>query len=298
MENAIAARKVFKKPFALFMGPQRAGTSWIDRYLRFRGDVCLPGPVKEVFFFDRHFSRGLDFYRAHFDPEKQHRLISEVTTTAFDHPDAPQRVFETFGTDVRLICPLRHPVTRAFSLYNHYRRYGLVSGTLEEACAQEPQILGSSRYAYHLQRWYAFFPKENIRLLFQEDLEKRQNTYVKALCEALDLPYIEVNEALAGKFNAATLPPLGALAGIAQKGADWLRGRRMYFVINMAKKMGAKELIFGRDNAEDENLKMTPVEKAWLEKNLGAEIEQLEALTGPLPHWGRERMETGMEKRA
>ena len=104
---------LFPVPFALLIGPQRAGTTWVDRYLRSREDICLPDQVKEIFFFDRNYDRGLDFYKSHFKPDKNHRLIMEITATAFDHPQAPQRIYDTFGKNIRLICPLRHPVIRS-----------------------------------------------------------------------------------------------------------------------------------------------------------------------------------------
>ncbi len=86
----------FDKNFALSIGPQRAGARWIDRYLRGRGDVCLPTHVKEIFYFDRHFERGPEFYFGHFRYLPQHKIGVEVTTTAFDHPEAPARVHQMF----------------------------------------------------------------------------------------------------------------------------------------------------------------------------------------------------------
>lgn len=103
----------FDRPFALSMGPQRSATSWLDRYLRMRGDVCLPRGVKEVFFFDRYFHRGFGFYKRHYTPNSKHSLIMEISTTSFDHPEAPSRVYKIFGDQITLICPLRHPVERS-----------------------------------------------------------------------------------------------------------------------------------------------------------------------------------------
>lgn len=285
MTQSSSPKKIFDKPFALFMGPQRAGTSWIDRYLRYRKDVCLPAHVKEVFFFDRHYGRGVEFYQDHFKPDKRHVLIAEVSTTSFDHTEAPRRVYEAFGNDIRLICPLRHPVLRSYSLYRHYRRYGIVTGSLQEACEAEPQILNSSRYASHLGRWLEFFEKDNIHFLFQEDLEVSQNSYVGKLCEALAVPYQELTEDLVGKFNAATPPQLSLIAGMAQKSADWFRNHKMYFVLNFARKLGAKELLFGKDKLDVERLVVPEDESRWLNDRLGQEVVELERLIGSVPQW-------------
>ena len=276
---------IFEKPFVLSMGPQRAGTSWLDRYLRHRDDVCLPGQVKEVFFFDRHYDKGPAFYKSHFKPEALHALVMEISTTSFDHADAPERVHEVFGDQLVMLCPLRHPVTRSYSLYQHYKRYGIVTGTLMEACKQKPQILDSSRYAAHLERWYTFFPKENIHFIFQEDLEENPNLYVQNLCSVLDIPYTDISDALLGKFNAGTTSHVHLLASLAQKGADWLRGHRLYFVINAAKKMGFKHLIFGKDKGNSEELSISDEEREWLMAQLEQEVDNLEQLIGQIPQW-------------
>lgn len=48
-------------PQAIVIGVKKAGTRALLEYLRLHPDVRSPGP--EVHFFDRHFERGLDWYR-------------------------------------------------------------------------------------------------------------------------------------------------------------------------------------------------------------------------------------------
>jgi hypothetical protein len=267
------------------MGPQRAGTSWLDRYMRMRGDVCLPLEVKEIFFFDRHHTRGFDFYKSHFRIEPQHRIAMEISTTAFDHFDAPERVFSLFGKDVRLLCPLRHPVIRSYSLYLHYLRYGIVRGTLAEACAQNPQIIESSRYATHIQSWARYFPLDQIHFVYQEDLESHVNEYVKTVCAALDLPLIPAPRDLCDRLNATTYSRSSTLALMAQRGADWLRRHKLYALVNMAKSMGLKPLIFGKENPDAQQTIIPPDDRAYLENRLSGEIDALESLIGPIAAW-------------
>lgn len=273
-------------PFALCMGPQRAGTTWVDRYLRSRGDICLPEEVKEVFFFDRNYDRGLDFYFGHFNVQEKQVLAMEITATSFDHPAAPERVFKTFGSNVRFICPLRHPVVRSYSLYLHYLRYGIVSGTLQDAVKQVPQILESSYYEENLKRWYKYYDPENIVFIFQEELETDQLSFVKKLCKGLTIPFVEPEEEVQGRYNITTYSKFGPLARFAQNTADFLRENRLYFMINFAKNMGVKRLIFGAERP-DANKKNIPLEdKIWLFDQIGDEVEKFEKLVGyKVDHW-------------
>jgi len=271
---------VFDRSFVLFMGPQRSGTSWLERYLRSRGDVCLPTDVKEVFFFDRDWGKGLLHYVSHFHPKPAQKYVMEISTTSFDHPKAPERVHRMFNQDVQLVCPLRHPIERSYSLYLHYLRYGIVSGSLEEACIQKPQILESSHYVDNIGRWLEYFPLEKITFTYQEDLDRNQEQYIRDISETLDLPYIEAPEDIRAKYNVATASHSGPIATLAQNGADWLRTNRLYFIINVAKSIGLKRIIFGKEVPDNAGTTIPAEEYAFLEDKLGSEIHKLEKLFG------------------
>ena len=182
---------LFAKPFALSIGPQRCGTRWLEAYLRGRGDVCLPETVKEIFFFDRHFQRGPEFYISHFHPQDRHALVMELTTTAFDSPEAPRYAYNLLGQNIVLLCPLRDPLARAREVYIDHLNYGIVSGSIAEAVEQAPQILLASRYADNIERWLERFGRERLNVVFYEDLERDPSGYAKTVSEALWLPFKE-----------------------------------------------------------------------------------------------------------
>ena len=76
------AVKHTRLPDLLFVGPPRTGTTWIDAYLRARGDVLLPSRVKETWFFSQFFDRGVDWYGAHFPPCDSPKRSAEVDPTS------------------------------------------------------------------------------------------------------------------------------------------------------------------------------------------------------------------------
>lgn len=273
-------------PFALSIGPQRAATSWVDRYLRARGDVCLPGEIKEVFFFDRHYHKGPEFYKGHFDPGPEHDLVMEVSATYFDTPEAPERVKETLGEDLRFICPLREPIARSYSLYKHYLRYGIVSGSLEEAIRQKPQIVESSCYADHLKRWCDVFGRERITLLFQEELESDPDSFVAHLCAGLDITFKPVPDSMQKRINQMTQAPSRRLASAAQNTADFFRDRGVYWPMNAAKALGLKKFVFGKEGGERQGVAMAEADRRCLSHYLGEEKRKLEDLIGkPVELW-------------
>lgn len=286
LKDKTANKGLFDIPFALLIGPQRAGTTWVDRYLRFHGDICLPDGVKEVFFFDRNFDRGLKFYKSHFNIEPHHIAAMEITATSFDHPEAPARIKNTLGDDVALVCPLRHPITRSYSLYLHYLRYGIVTGTLQDAVRQVPQIITSSYYAEHVKRWFDVFGREKIKFIYQEELENNQIEFVQDLCAGLNIPYIPPSEEVQGRYNITTFSKFSAVSLTAQKIADFLRYYRLYFIINFAKSIGLKRLVFGKERPDAKKDNIPESDLLWLQEKLGYEVKKFEALMGvPVPYW-------------
>lgn len=275
----------FDLPVTISIGPQRSATSWIDRYLRARGDICLPSGVKEIFYFDRHYDRGINFYKSHFIPKPNHRILSEITTTSFDFQDAPARVRNVWGTDIKLLCPLRRPIERSYSLYRHYLRYGLATGGLQDVCEDKPEILTSSHYARHLENWFNIFGQQSVQIMYLEDLKKNRTHFVHDLCARLDIPFISVEQNVANRYNGTALSRSGTIARFAQRGADWLRQHRIYGPINVAKAMGLKKIIFGYGDEADQYQKIPANDYEWLHDKLHGEIEKLEALIGPIPQW-------------
>ena len=126
------------------IGPQRCGTSWIEGYLRQRQEVCLPTHVKETYFYDRYFAKGLGFYNKHFKRKATHKIHVEMAASYFYDPHAAQNIYDTYGNDLILLCPLRDPVKRAISHYQHYRQYGIVKGSFSEAVIAHPEIVEGS----------------------------------------------------------------------------------------------------------------------------------------------------------
>src|ERR1700733_3309125 len=96
-------------PSFFVIGPPRTGTTWLHSVLGTR--THLPYPTKETRFFDRHFHRGLDWYRAHFPRTGESSPMGEVAPTYFASSEARQRIVETIP-GAKAVCIFRNPVER------------------------------------------------------------------------------------------------------------------------------------------------------------------------------------------
>jgi hypothetical protein len=181
-------------PDFLILGVQKAGTTALYAYLRWHPQVTGPS-WKEVSFFDRHYRRGVPWYRGHFPVRSAGRVVGEASPGYLFHPLAPERVKATVP-GAKLIVLLRDPVDRALSHYHHEVALGREPLSFEDALdAEEERTRGEEerlveqpnyfsqawwdytyaargRYAEQLERWLAVFPAEQLLVLASEELAR------------------------------------------------------------------------------------------------------------------------------
>ena len=55
-----------RNPNFIYIGPDKAGSSWLHDVLIEHPQVFMT-PAKDLYFFDRYYDKGLDWYAAHFE---------------------------------------------------------------------------------------------------------------------------------------------------------------------------------------------------------------------------------------
>src|SRR5215467_713812 len=156
MANTLAAGVL---PSFFVVGPPRTGTTWLDKILRHR--VTLPSRTKETRFFDMHFRRGLGWYQAHYPVSSGDRLVGEVAPTYFASAQACRHIKELIPT-AKIVCIFRNPVDRVISLYRVKRAYGITRWSIDEALAQDQELIESGKYATHLRTWRQAFGADRV----------------------------------------------------------------------------------------------------------------------------------------
>ncbi len=212
-------------PDFLIIGGQRCGTTSLYYYLTEQTCVC-PAAMKEVHFFDDHFERGINWYRAQFPIEaykyyvermhNQHFLTGEASPYYLFHPHAPKRIV-TALPNVKLIALLRNPIDRA---YSHYRleikgRYETLP--FEEAIRCEQERIDGERermindenyhsfkyrrfsyltrgiYIDQIEYWLKFFPPDQFLFLKAEDLYSHPASVIRQTLTFLGVPDHEID---------------------------------------------------------------------------------------------------------
>ncbi|XP_037134430.1 heparan sulfate glucosamine 3-O-sulfotransferase 2-like [Syngnathus acus] len=165
-----------KLPNAIIVGVKKGGTRAVLEFIRIHPDVRAAGT--ETHFFDRHYDRGFEWYRASMPRTLEGQLTMEKTPSYFVTKETPHRI-AAMSRDTKLIVVVRDPVTRAISDYTQ-----TLSKTPDLPSFQElafrNQTLGLvdaswnairiGLYALHLENWLRYFPLAQIHFVSGERL--------------------------------------------------------------------------------------------------------------------------------
>lgn len=261
-------------PSFIVVGPQRTGTTWL--YEAIKSHVCMPSGIKETMFFDRYYLNGLKWYEAHFDHYQSGQVVGEIAPTYFHSCEAAERIF-THIPHCKIICTLREPVARTYSLYRHMRAYGETKLPFEEALKTHPCLLESSRYYLHIQRWQKMFGTLNVLVLINDDLVAYPQSYVDKVAEHIGLNPFKLSQEQHKPIGSEIMARNYEFVHIVNTVGDWMRKHRLYRIIELAKGFGLKRWVF------EGGQKIAPMSKEtedYLRKHFYPEIEHLEQLLG------------------
>jgi hypothetical protein len=238
--------------------------------------LWLPEGVKETKFFDLHYAKGLKWYAAHFTHCPLDKKIAEIAPTYFHSSEARLRIRRTLP-ECKIICTLRDPVERLFSLYRLMLQYGMTRLPFEDALEQQPEMMESSRYAFNVAGWLELFGSENVRVMFHQDLEADPKSYIAEVCAFVGIPLFTPAAAALRVNEAGRAARNYHLARLGQNLADWLRAHQLYPVLNIAKSIGLREVFFGNGQVVQ---RLNAATAARLRERLTPEVERLEILVG------------------
>lgn len=169
-------------PNFLYIGPDKAGSSWLHAVLELHPQVFLT-PAKDLYFFDRFYDRGADWYAGQFrGREAGHLLVGEVCPDYLASPEAPSRMHDLIPS-ARLVTTLRDPATRAFSSWLYMRKHGEGPTTFSEALDTVPDLVEHGRYGAQLQRFVDAFPREQLFIGLFDDLRENPQGFMDSLTD-------------------------------------------------------------------------------------------------------------------
>ena len=172
------------------IGAQKAGTTWLYEHLRQHDKIKFPAG-KEVHFWDRHSSKGIEWYKSLFKPFSG-KLNGEITP-AYAILDRPhiQQIYE-LNKDLRIFYIIRNPIERAWSAA--LMALGRAEMTIDEASDQwfidhfnSAGSLKRSDYEGCIRTWRTVFSEDQIMILRYESLDESPRELLKMCCRHLGI---------------------------------------------------------------------------------------------------------------
>ena len=222
------------KPDFYIIGFAKCGTTSLFEYLISHPNIHPP-KGKEIDFFDRLYSRGINWYKVGFPFTiqkfiekvffRKKFLTGEATPRYIEHPHAINRIKQT-TPNAKFIILLRNPIDRAFSQHNMNVKNDYEINNFNDALKEEPRRISNriekmtndityyswnyDLYAYlehglyvdKIKRWMEVFPKEQFLIIQSEEFFKNPSKTYNDVLKFLGLVPFPIGEfQIKGKVN-------------------------------------------------------------------------------------------------
>ncbi len=191
-------------PNFIGVGTQRAATTWLHYCLAEHPQVFVP-QAKELHYFSNAFDRGQAWYESHFTPAAGQHAVGEITPNYLHHDRAIDRIADVIP-DAKLIIVLREPVSRAYSAYQLFRERHYADRTFAQACIMGSDLVHHSIYSDALERLFARFDRQQIRVYLYDDIQADGLAVLRDLYAFVGVDPSFVPTTLRQRVNTTVLP--------------------------------------------------------------------------------------------
>jgi hypothetical protein len=275
-----------QKVGAMIVGAQKCGTTTLSsgvlashpRLSKYRGG--------ESHFFSTCENWKIELKKYHskfvFEDEK---ICFEKSTTYTFYPHRNLQIWEDireYNENMKIIYMVRDPVDRIRSAYTHSYERGYIDVGIEEALSQRSTFMDVTRYASQIRPFIRCFGRDQVLLLFLEDLRERPSSVIEQLADFLGV------DADGFRQKPAEVQ--------ANQSGDGGRPHHRYdnpglFLRGLQKFVPPlyERITDNSDRALDEKPSLPRKLERGIRYMLRAEIDEIEALTGrDLDHWRHE----------
>jgi len=222
-------------PTFLYIGAEKAGSTWIHKALREHPQVFVP-VAKDLGFFDQQYRRGIEWYASFFAPAGgRAKARGEISHNYFLSEETAQRIHKHLP-EVKLISCLRNPVDRTISAFMYYRKMEITSKTTFEEFAFRTDILKCSDYYNNLVSYFRLFPKNNISVLLFDDLKADPSKFAKTIYDFIGVDSEFVASVIDERLLPAAEPRWDFSAHLVYKAAQFVRRKGLLNFLGRAKR--------------------------------------------------------------
>lgn len=236
-------------PNTLFIGPDKAGSTWLAEVLADHPAAFVP-PAKDLYYFDRYYDRGPGWYESAFSGSEGALVRAEVCHDYLFSAEACARI-ESDLPDVRLLTTLRRPGERAFSSYLHMRKHAKAPMPFAEAIETIDELVDHGRYTTYLRPYVEAFGRDRIWVGVFDDLKADPAAFAASLYEWLGLPPHQPDPKILQPRLEAAGPRWAPIAKASKRAALATRDRGFASAVGRVKRSPAVQRVLYRPLGPD-----------------------------------------------
>lgn len=193
-------------PNFFLIGPMKAGTTAVAEALKSHPDIFVCETKEPCFFIYRganpygweaNGKDSLDWYLSLYRDAQAKKAVGDATPYYISMPHCAGEIHK-FNPDARIIAILRNPVLRAFSTYRYWHMNSPYPVGADDfvACFHGEKLMheferhrtdrfgwlkGNGYYGEHLKAYFDVFPREQIEVLFYDELVKDPRSFYRRI---------------------------------------------------------------------------------------------------------------------
>lgn len=271
------------KPNFLYIGPDKAGSTWLFDVLSEHPECYVPA-CKDIYFFDKYYHFGIGWYLRFF----KRASVSVPAVGEFSH----DYLFSTLAADrikndlpgVKMMTTLRNPVERTFSHYLHWVSRGWTEHPFEMALKMYPELIEHSLYFKHLSEYFKRFDSSQIKIFLFDKLQKNPKEFISEVFHFLGVSFVG-NTRIHEKSMQSSRPRSPFLIRNARRCANIIRGMGMPDLVGYIKHSSLANMLY-KTYTPEERPRLDNETRHSLVKTFRTDILKLQDLISTdLSHW-------------
>ncbi len=177
-------------PDFIIIGAMKCGTTTLQAQLVAQPGVFMTTPKEPNFFSnDEIYAKGLDWYEGLYSEASPGDLLGEASTHYTKLPTYPETLprLTACVDQLKVIYLIRNPIIRAVSHYIHEWTMGEMSGEIDQAFRDHPELIAYSRYGMQIAPWFEAFGADNILIASLEEMNRTPQAVLDRVGQFLGL---------------------------------------------------------------------------------------------------------------
>ncbi|MDD9898828.1 MAG: sulfotransferase [Candidatus Melainabacteria bacterium] len=208
-------------PNFLYIGLSKSASTYIYQICKEHPEIYMP-VIKDIFFFDREYERGLDWYQRFFQTAPEHKAVGEISHDYLFQPEACKRIKQDLP-NIKLIVCMREPLDWVVSKQDNEECRRMLAASTWLEFAQGKYAAQEMLLSQNLARYFDSFDQEQILVLFYDELKANPQAFCQKIYSFLGVDQEFKAESLEKTILPAQKPRFKLFAVLAQAFCDLCR---------------------------------------------------------------------------